>query len=100
MNRNVKWIIIILVFLLIIYIVYRLAFKSKFIKGYAKKPGDWVACQVVDYDKDYYKGENSANVSIYFKKAEVKTRGSSTANGASLGLCADAATNMNVYTLK
>ena len=98
MNKNLKGIIIVVVFLIIAYLVYRFAFKSKFKKGYAKKPGDWVACNVVDYDKEYYKGINTAGVDIYFKKSDVKLRPGK--QDAHLGMCADSVANMNVYTLK
>lgn len=97
MNKNLKAIIIIVVLLVIIYLVYRFAFKSKFKKGYAKSKGDWVACQVKDYDKDFYKGINTAGVDIYFKKSDVKLR---TGKDVTLGQCADAVKGMNVYTLK
>jgi len=99
MNKNVKAIIIIVVLLVIAYFVYRMVFssKAKFNTGYAKKPGEWVACQVQDFDKKYYQGNNTAGVTIYFKKDEVRTR---PAKDATIGLCADAKTNMNVYTLK
>lgn len=97
MNKNVKAIIIIVVLLVIFYLVYRFAFKSKFKKGYAKYKGDWVACKVEDYDKEYYKGINTAGVDIYFKKADVKLR---PGKESSLGQCADAVSGMNVYTLK
>lgn len=97
MNKNVKAIIIIVVLLVIFYLIYRFAFKSKFQKGYAKNRGEWVACKVVDYDKDYYKGVNTAGVDIYFKKGDVSLR---TSKDKNLGQCADAATSMNVYTLK
>ncbi len=66
-------------------------------KGYAKKPGDWVACNVTEYDKNYYKGTNTAGVDIYFKKGEVKLRAG---KDKALGQCADSVSNMNVYTLK
>ena len=97
MNKNVKAIIIIVVLLIIGYLVYRFAFKSKFVKGYAKKPGEWVACNVKDYDGKYYTGRNTAGVDIYIKKGDVRLRAG---KEASLGQCADASTNMNVYTLK
>ena len=98
MNKNVKAIIIIVVLLIIAYLVYSFAFKNKnLVKGYAKKPGDWVACNVVDYDKDYYTGRNTAGVDIYFKKGDVKLRAP---KDITLVQCADATTNMNIYTLK
>jgi hypothetical protein len=97
MNKNVKAIIIILVLLIIAFVIYKLAFKSKFVKGYAKKSGEWVACQVQGYDNNYYQGSNTAGAVIYFKKNEVKLRN---AKDSTIGQCADAATNMNVYTLK
>jgi len=97
MNKNVKAIIIIVILIAIAYLVYRLVNKTKFIKGYAKKPGDWVACQVVDYDKKYLTGTNTAGVNIYFKKGDVKLR---PGKDSTLGQCADAVSNMNVYTLK
>lgn len=97
MNKNIKWIIIIAVLItIIVYIIYRVVLK-KFIKGYAKKPGDWVACNVKDYDKNYYTGRNTAGVDIYIKKGDVKLRAG---NVETLGQCATAVTNMNVYTLK
>jgi hypothetical protein len=97
MNKNVKAIIIIVVILVIFYIVYRFAFKNKFVKGYPKKSGEWVACNVTNYDGKYYKGRNTAGTDIYFKKNNVKLRAGKDAN---LGQCADAVTGMNVYTLK
>lgn len=97
MNKNVKGIIIIVVLLVIIYLVYRFAFKSNFKKGYAKNKGEWVGCNVESYDKEFYKGMNTAGVDIYFKKKEVRLR---PGKEASLGQCADAVTSMNVYTMK
>jgi hypothetical protein len=98
MNKNVKVIIIIVVLLIIAYLVYRFAFKNKnLVKGYAKKPGDWVACQVKDFDSKNYQGYNTAGVQIIFKKDAVKTRPGKDTN---LGQCADAVANLNVYTLK
>ena len=96
MNKNIKAVIIILVILAIAFVIYKFAFK-KMVKGYAKKPGDWVACGVKEYDKDYYKGSNTAGVEIFFKKGDVKLR---PGKDKSLGQCADATSNMNVYTLK
>jgi hypothetical protein len=84
----------------IVYLVYRFFFKSKLVKGYAKKTGEWIACQVQDYDKDYYSGRNSAGVTIYFKKNEVRTRLPKDPKDTISGQCADAITNMNIYTLK
>jgi hypothetical protein len=98
MNKNLKWAIIIVVILLIAFLVFKLAFKRKnFVKGYAKKTGEWVACNVIDYDKDYYEGQNTAGATIYIKKSDVKLRAG---KEASLGQCADAVKYMNVYTLK
>lgn len=100
MNKSIKYIIVIVVLLIIAYVVYKLAFKSKFIKGYAKKSGEWVACRVKDYDKDYFEGINTAGVMIYFKRSDVSTRKPKDATATTMGLCADAVTDMNVYTLK
>jgi len=97
MNKNVKAIIIIVALLIIAYVVYRFAFSSKLVKGYAKKPGDWVACNLNEYDKKHYTGRNTAGVDIYFIKKDVKLR---PGKDATLGQCADAVNNMNVYTLK
>lgn len=99
MNKNVKAIIVIAVVLVVAFLVYKFAFKSKFKKGYAKKSGDWVACGVEDYDKDYYKGTNTSGLEIYFKKSDVNTRPSKS-GGTATTLCADAAKSMNIYTLK
>ena len=96
MNKNLKGAIIVLVILVIAFVVYKIVF-SKFKKGYAKNPGDWVACNVEDYDKKYYKGTNTAGLEIYFKKNDVKLRAG---KDAKLGQCADAVKSMNVYTLK
>ena len=99
MNKNVKYIIVIVILLVIAYFIYRFVFMNKFVKGYAKKPGDWVACNVNEYDKNkkYYTGRNTAGVDIYFIKNDVKLR---PGKEATLGQCADAVNNMNVYTLK
>jgi len=98
MNKNVKAIIIIVILLIIAYLVYRLAFKNKnLVKGYAKKPGEWVACQVKDFDSKNYQGFNTAGVKIIFNKDAVKTRAG---KDTTLGQCADAIANLNVYTLK
>ena len=111
MNKNLKATIIILVLIIIIlaavYYFRKSIFKKQgdnnstgdnFVKGYAKSPGQWVACSVKDYDNQYYSGINSAGATIYFKKAEVTTR---PGTGASAGdKCADASANMNVYTIK
>jgi len=96
MNKNVKAIILIVVVLVIALLIYKFAF-NKFKKGYAKKSGDWVGCGVKEYDKNYYKGTNTAGLEIYFKKSDVKLRAG---KDASLGQCADASSDMNIYTLK
>ncbi len=95
-KKIVTGIVVIMIFLLIAWLVYKYAF-NKMKKGYAKKSGEWVACNVTDYDKDYYKGVNTASADIYIKKSDVKLR---TGVNASLGQCADATTDTNVYTLK
>lgn len=100
MNKNVKYAIIVVALLIILYVIYRFFLASKFVKGYAKNKGQWVACQVQDYDKKYYSGVNTAGVTVYFKKNEVATRAPKDAKDTASGLCADATTNMNVYTLK
>lgn len=97
MNKNVKAIIIIVILIAIAYLVYRLVNKTKFVKGYAKKSGDWVACNVNEYDKKYLTGTNTAGVNIYFKKGDVRLR---PGKDATLGQCADSISDMNVYTLK
>jgi hypothetical protein len=95
-KKIVTGIVVIMIVLIIAWVVYKYAF-NKMVKGYAKKSGEWVACGVSDYDKDYYKGTNTASADIYFKKNEVKLRAGV---NASLGQCADATKDMNVYTLK
>ena len=100
MSKNVKYAIIVITLLIILYLIYRMFFASKFVKGYAKGSGQWVACQVQDYDKKYYSGSNTAGATIYFKKNEVRTRAPKDTKDTASGLCADAITNMNVYTLK
>ncbi len=100
MNRNVKGAIIVLVFAVIAFVVYKLLFKSgssaKLSKGYAKRKGEWVACSVTDYDKDYYSGVNTAGTTIYFKKSDVNTRKNYKAENDT---CADASRDMNVYSM-
>lgn len=95
-SGTVKGIVLVLVVLIIAFLVYKFAF-SKMKKGYTKNTGDWVACNVIDYDKDYYKGKNTAGVDIYIKKSDVKLRAG---KDKTLGQCADAVKNMNIYTLK
>lgn len=95
-NRTIKGIVLVLIVLVIAFLVYKFAF-SKMKKGYSKNPGDWVACNVTEYDKDYYKGTNTAGVIIYIKKGDVKLRAG---KDKSLGQCADAIKSMNIYTLK
>ena len=99
MNKNLKWAIIIVLIIVIAFLVYKFAFKNKnnFAKGYAKKPGEWVACNVTEHDKDYYTGTNTAGLTIYMKKGDVKLRDG---KEAALGQCADAVKSMNIYTLK
>lgn len=95
-SGTIKGIVLVIIVLVIAFIVYKFAF-SKMKKGYAKNTGDWVACNVTDYDKDYYKGKNTSGVDIYIKKSDVKLRAG---KDKSLGQCADAIKDMNVYTLK
>ena len=96
MNSTVKGIILVIIVLVIAFLVYKFAF-SKMKKGYAKNSGDWVACNITDYDKDYYQGKNTSGIDIFIKKSDVKLR---EGKDKSLGQCADAVKNMNVYTLK
>jgi hypothetical protein len=102
MNKNVKGAIIVLVVAIIAYVIYKFAFKGSvernMQKGYAKKKGEWVAGDVSEYDKDWYSGTNTAGVTVYFKKSDVKTRKG--ANKGDEGTYADAIRDMNVYTLK
>lgn len=95
-SGTIKGIVLVLIVLVIAFLVYKFAF-SKMKKGYAKNTGDWVACNVTDYDKDYYKGKNTSGVDIYIKKSDVKLRAG---KDKTLGQCADAIKSMNVYTLK
>ena len=102
MSRNVKGIIIVLVFAIIAFVVYKFLYKkggSKGLtKGYAKKPGEWVGCGVSDFDNEYYATKNSAGVTIYVLKDAVKKRTSSQKiNGVNIE-CLDAVKDMNVYT--
>jgi hypothetical protein len=97
MNRNLKWAIIILVILVVVFLVYKFAFKkSNFIKGYAKSAGDWVAYMTVEYDKDYYTGSNSKGLPIFFKKDDVRLQESADKGGKT----AFALKSMNIYELK
>ncbi len=107
MNKNLKIILIIafLIAIIIAIIMYirkmsndkLFAQPGDLVKGYEKQAGNWVACNVIEYDKDNYQGKNSAGVTIYFKKDTVKLRTSTVAGD---GQCADASTTMNVYTKK
>ena len=100
MNRNLKWAIIILVILVVVFLVYKFAFKkkkSKFTKGYAKSAGDWVAFDVVEYDKDYYTGQNSKSLPIFFKKDDVRLQDDAKKTGVKSAI---ALKSMNVYELK
>lgn len=96
-NKNIKGAIIVLIVAIVAYLIYKYAFKSstqrKLSKGYAKKPNEFVACDITDYDKDFYVGYNSANVQILLKKNDVKKI---TANNSP---CAIATKKMNVYYL-
>ena len=71
LNRNVKGAILVLVVAIVAYLIYKFAFKGGIMKnmqkGYAKKPGEWVACDVSEYDKDWLTGGNTAGVTIFFK---------------------------------
>jgi hypothetical protein len=102
MNRNVKGAIIVLVFAIIAFVLYKFVYKkggSKGLtKGYAKKSGEWVGCVITDFDDKYYSTVNSAGVTIYVLKDAVKKRTSSQKiNGVNIE-CLDAAKDMNVYT--
>lgn len=102
MNKNVKGAIIVLVFAIIAFVLYKFVYKkggSKgFTKGYSKKAGEWVGCSVKDYDDDYYSALNTAGVTIYARKSDVKKRPSSQKTGGVGTDCIDAVKNMNVYT--
>ena len=72
MNKNLKWAFIFIVIFVIAFLVYKFAKKKpKFVKGYDKASGEWVAMDVVDYDKNYYSGANSSGTTIFFKKEDV-----------------------------
>lgn len=102
MSRNVKGIIIVLVFAIIAFVVYKFIYKkggSKGLtKGYAKKSGEWVGCGVTDFDDEYYATKNSAGVTIYVRKDDVKKRTSAQQVGGVNLECVDAARDMNIYT--
>lgn len=102
MNRSVKGAIIVLIFAIIAFVVYKFVYKkggSKGLtKGYAKKSGEWVGCGATDFDDKYYITKNSAGVDIYVLKDTVKKRTSTQKiNGVNLE-CLDAVKDMNVYT--
>jgi hypothetical protein len=98
MNRNLKWAIIILVILVVIFLVYKFAFKSsKFKKAYAKSAGDWVAFDVIEYDKDYYTGQNSKGVPVFFKKDDVRLQDDAKKTGVKSAI---ALKSMSIYELK
>lgn len=102
MNRNVKGAIIVLIFAIIAFVLYKFVYKkggSKGLtKGYAKKSGEWVGCGATDFDDKYYITKNSAGVDIYVLKDTVKKRTSTQKiNGVNLE-CLDAVKDMNVYT--
>lgn len=102
MNKYLKGAIIVLVFAIIAFIVYKYLYKkggSKGLtKGYAKKAGEWVGCSVKDYDDKYYSALNTAGVTIYVRKDDVKKRPSRQQTGGVSTECIDAVKNMNVYT--
>lgn len=99
MNRNLKWALILFAIIVVIYLVYKFAFKKKdkFTKGYAKNSGDWVAFDVTEYDKDYYTGQNSSGVIIFFKKGDVKLQDDAKKTGVKSAI---AIKPMNIYELK
>ena len=101
MSRNVKGIIIVIVFAIIAFVLYKFVFKrlpKGFVKGYAKKSGEWVGCGITDFDDKYYATTNTAGVTIYVKKEDVKKRTSEQKVGGVNLECIDAIKDLNIYT--
>ncbi len=106
MSKNKKGIIMIMVVLIIVVILYLSLHKylpsalggvpKGFIKSYAKKPGEWVACNVGTFDNIWQQGQNSNGSIIYFKKSDVKVIPS----GKNPGICVEAITDFNVFYKK
>ena len=98
-----KTIIIILVLVVVLVLVYFLLFRKgsssipkAFKESYRKKNGEWVGCDINEYNKDFYQTVNTSGSNIYVRKSDVKIRPSSDNKTQ----CADAIKDTIIYSLE
>jgi len=101
-SSNKKTIIIIVVLLIVFgLLVYFFFFKKgssipkAFKESYRKKNGEWVGCEINEYNKDFYQTVNTSGSNIYVRKSDVKIRPSSDNKTQ----CADATKDTIIYSL-